>query len=445
MSSNLRPKHLLRPVSVRLALLLLLALCIGACGDLDLNAGTLLYDAGFSHEVISPNADGVDDATEISYSLRRPADISIYVDNADGERHYFRQNQRRSSGDYNVLWGGVIDEPYTLEDDFGPQEIQSWVLPNGVYTWTIEATEASGNTVAQTGTITLVESDNEVPLLQSFEVVPSVFRPNQDGLRDDAVSVSFYLSKDVAQQSLYLVDPENPNIRYFIAEDPGVSEPTDSGYHSFRYEGGVDLNAEPPPDGEYEVIAEVRDAAGNATRVVRSVTIEEGGKPRAGIVGGEIQWEGEMNRVVLVPLDGKLCFTAVVANEGAVPIRTSGPWPDQEYRFSENSNTIAIEAEDDSWLQQAGVWRFGINFDTTGVDFPYRWAIGRQEDLERRVIDGVEQWYLMPGDRGQVSGCILIDEQPPIGTTVWWGGLIHQSVGVANNEVDRITVQVGAP
>jgi len=423
----------------------LLTILIAACGDLDLSAGTLLYDAGFSHQVISPNADGVDDATEIAYSLRRPADISIFVENADGERHYFRQNQRRSAGDYSVLWGGVIDEPYTLEDEFGPQAILSWVLPNGVYTWTIEAMEDNGNTVTQTGTITLEASDNDVPLLQSFEVVPGIFRPNQDGLRDDAVSVSYYLSKDVAQQSLYLVDPENPTIRYFIAEDPGVALPTDRGYHSFRYEGGVDLNAEPPPDGDYEVIADVRDAAGNATRVVRPVTIEEGGKPRADIVGGEIEWEGEMNRVVLVPLDGKLCFSAVVANEGAVPIRTSGPWPGQEYRFSENSNTIAVAEGDDSWLQQAGVWRFGINFDTTGVDFPYRWAIGRQEDLEMRVIDGVEQWYLMPGARGQVSGCILIDEVPPVGTTVWWGGLIHQSVGVANNDVDRITVQVGVP
>jgi len=65
--------------------------------------------------------------------------------------------------------------------------------------------------------------------------------------------------------------------------------------------------------------------------------------------------------------------------------------------------------------------------------------------LERRVIDGVEQWYLLPGKAGRVSGCIVMDERPPVGTNFWWGGLIHEYVGVANNYIDRITVDVGMP
>jgi hypothetical protein len=319
------------------------------------------------------------------------------------------------------------------------------VLPDGAYTWRIRATEEGGATSAVTGTITLTNADAQLPLLNNFAVVPETFRPNQDGLRDDWVSISYYLTKDVASMLVYLIDPAAPDVRYFIGETPGDVEPTETGHHDLRYEGGVELGAEPPPDGDYQVVAEARDLAGNAVRVVRPLTIEEGGKPRADIAGGEIQWQGEMNRVVYVPLDGKLCFEAVVANEGVVPIRTSGPWPGEEYRFAENSNTLAARAEEPSWGQQAGVWRFGINFDTTGVDFPYRWAIGRKEDLEMRLIDGEEQYYLMPGERGVVDGCIHIDEEPPVGTAIWWGGLIHQAVEVANNNVDRITVEVGAP
>ncbi len=91
------------------------------------------------------------------------------------------------------------------------------------------------------------------------------------------------------------------------------------------------------------------------------------------------------------------------------------------------------------------MWRFGINFDTTGVDFPFRWAVGSKDQLELRLIDGKEQYYLMPGKSGSVNGCIVMDEKPPVGTQFWWAGLIHQSVSVANNDVDRITVQVGAP
>ena len=60
---------------------------------------------------------------------------------------------------------------------------------------------------------------------------------------------------------------------------------------------------------------------------------------------------------------------------------------------------MALGAKRSQLRQQAGVFRFGVNYDTTGIDFPFRWAIGRQEDLERRVIDGEEQWYLLPGER----------------------------------------------
>jgi hypothetical protein len=155
-------------------------------------------------------------------------------------------------------------------------------------------------------------------------------------------------------------------------------------------------------------------------------------------------------------LGDQLCFRTIVHNYGTTPIRTAGPWPGQTYQFTENRNSVAMQhmAEtispsmptgDKSWLRQTGVWRFGINFESTGVDFPFRWAVGRQEDLERRVIDGNEQWYLLPGDRGEVSGCIVINQPPLLNTNIWWGGLIHEDVATVSNDIDRITVVVESP
>lgn len=425
-------------------LLLTLVALLGGCGQLEFSAGPLLYDASFSLPAISPNADGVEDATEIRYSLRRPANVSISFEDADGNRTYFRADRRRAEGDYSVLWGGVVDQPELVETTYGPVQVLSRVLPDGVYRWTIEATDDAGETASLSGEITLAGGDTELPEMHNFVVVPETFRPNQDGLRDDWVSISYSLTKDVDSALVFIEDPDDSASRIFIAESPAVIEPNERGYHEYRYEGGVDLNAEPPPDGTYTIVGEARDKAGNAIRIERTLTIEEGGKPRADVAQGEIDWQGEVSRVVSLLLGDKLCFRAVVTNEGTVPIRTTGPWPGAEYRFGENYNTLAVR-EDETFLPQPGVWRFGINFDTTGVDFPYRWAVGRKEDLEMRVIDGDEQWYLMPGKSGQVSGCIIIDEEPPVGTTYWWGGLIHQSVDVANNDIDRITVQVGVP
>ncbi|MBE2238207.1 MAG: hypothetical protein IAE81_10475 [Caldilineaceae bacterium] len=427
------------------SLLLAAMMGVAGCGQLDFAMGPLLSEVTVSKSEITPNADGQDDVTEITYTLRRPADVSIYFENDAGERFYFRDNRRRAPGAYSVLWGGVVDNPETVDLGYGPVEILSRVLPDGDYRWVVAAVEDNGAPVEASGQITLRNGDTIMPELQNFTVAPEIFRPNQDGLADDRVSIGYFLTKEVQSINLFLRDPQKPELRYFIAEAPGLVKPTERGYHDYSYDGGVDLNAEPPPDGTYELIGEARDAAGNSVRVVRELTFEEGGKPRADVVGGEIDWEGENGRIVLLALGDKLCFTAYIENESLVPIRTSGPWPGQVYHYAENYNTLSVAQDEPSWLQQDGAWRFGINFDTTGIDFPYRWAIGRQEDLEKRVIDGREQWYLMPGKRGQVSGCIVLDEKPPIGTRFWWGGLIHQGVEVANNNIDRITVELGTP
>lgn len=428
---------------LRFALLLLTALILAGCGQLDFAIGPLLYDVVVSPEAISPNADGSQDVTEIRYSLRRTAAVSIYFEDTQGERFYFRQERLRSPGDYSVFWGGAVDEAKTVETNNDPQQILSWVLPDGAYTWAIEGLEDNGESSRITGTITLSDGDTLVPELHNFAVVPQSFSPNQDSI-DDFVSISYYLTKDVANVSIYLIDPAEPDVRFPIAEAPGIAKPTEKGYHEYRYEADVDRNAEPPPDGDYVIIGEARDAAGNAVRVERTLTISEGGKPRAEVAQGEIFWEGEMGRIVTMMLNDKLCFKTYITNVGTVPIRTSGPWPGQEYLFSENYNTLAATI-DQSYGQQSGAWRFGINFDTTGVDFPFRWAVGRQEDLERRVIDGKDQWYLLPGKTGEVSGCIQIDQPPALGTRFWEGGLIHQGVAVVNTAVDRITVEVGVP
>jgi len=451
----------IRPLFLGLLSLALLA----GCGQLNFNWGPLLYAVSVTPDQITPNADGDQDVTQIAYSLRRTAAMSIYFTNAQGERYYFRQERRRAPGDYRVLWGGTADESRLVETTYGSQEILSQVLPDGAYEWTVAATDETGHTESMTGTVTLQAGDAIVPELYNFAVVPQAFRPNQDGLRDDWVSISFSLTKDVESLVVYLIDPADPLLKYYISQQPGLADPEAAGYKEYRYEGDVDKNAVPPPDGLYHVIAEARDRAGNAVRVTRELTITDGGKPFAEIDRGEINWyvirngerQEQLTRTISLNLGDKLCFEAVIHNYGVTPIRTAGPWPGQEYRFAENRNTVAMRHAqetvtaqdpngDQSWLRQTGVWRFGINFESTGIDFPYRWAIGRQSELERREIEGYgEQWYLLPGERGQVSGCILIDEPPLLNTNLWWGGLIHEDVATVNNDIDRITVVVEAP
>ena len=230
-------------------LLILIALLLGGCGRLEWSIGPLLRDVTVAPDEISPNADGDTDVTEIRYTLSRSAFVSIFFENEDDERFYFRKDRRRSPGNYGVLWGGVMDEPEIEVVEGGANEILSRVLPDGRYHWVVQATDDNAATESVDGTITLENGDTDIPRLESFAVVPTVFRPNLDGLRDDWVSVTYNLSKEVENVQVYLLNPDRPGVKFHIAEGPNTIDPWEPGNHSYKYFGGTDLNAEPPPDG----------------------------------------------------------------------------------------------------------------------------------------------------------------------------------------------------
>jgi hypothetical protein len=394
---------------------------------------------------------GLPRATKITYELGRPANVSIYFEDAHGQRHYFRRDQPRAAGQYAVDWNGLINDPQLRAVPGGSELVEAWVLPDGAYRWVIEAWDAQGQQMQAEGQLAIQDGDSSLPDIQRFTVVPQEFSPKQDGMRGNRVSISYYLAKAAQTVRVYLekprLKPGDPVVRYPVAGEPTDVDlkPNAAGYHGYSWDAGVDLGVDPPPDGDYIIYATAEDPVGNQVAVSTTLTIKEGGKPIAEVYGGEVHWQNEVDRDVKLALGDSLCFTTTVANMGPVPIRTSGPWPGQVYKFSENSNTLARDQKQDAWYQQAGVWRFGINYEQRGVDFPFRWAIGRPEDLEKRIVDGSTQYYLLPGHQGQVSGCIQFDQMPAVNTHLFWGGLIQEYVQVASDGLETITVEVSPP
>jgi hypothetical protein len=425
--------------------LMLLSLALGGC-----HLRPLLYDVSISPDAISANADGKDDATNIEYKLSRNASISIYFENGAGERYHFRQDRPRSAGEYRVQWGGTVNQRRWLVNEFGRQSVESWVLPDGTYTWVVEATGEDGGPERAEGQIQLSGGDAVIPELRNFTVTLPVFTPNQDGLAD-RTGVAYFLSKDVDNVQVYLYDPDNPSVQYPLEEQERAIEPGKAGYHYYDYDGGVDRGADPPPDGTYVVVGEARDLVGHHVVVSSTLTIEQGGKPRADVVNGEIQWGDVMRSLegteAYLPLGSTLVFTTYVENYGRVPIRTSGPPSGTHYRSDQNYNTLAVEMGDESWHQQAGVWRFGINFDISDTDNPYRWAVGKPEELRCEVIEGQEQCFLDPGMRGTITGSIELVGPFPRKDIYAWGALIHEWVGISaeNNYVDRVLIHIDEP
>ncbi|HOA24688.1 MAG: hypothetical protein WBH90_10260 [Aggregatilineales bacterium] len=395
--------------------------------------GPVLVEADVSLDRITPNADGQEDVTRISYRLRRQANVSIYFEGEDGTRYYYRQNEPRVRGEYEVLFSGVVDG-FTLEGEEVSGEVLRRLLPDGEYRWVVEATDVlTGRVDRIEGTLVITDSDSILPDLWDFTVSPEVFTPNQDGI-DDQIWINVYVPKE-ADLTVYLID--DAGTRYYVPESQQDRAPGKGGRHIFQWDGGVDMGKDPPPDGTYTVLVEAKDAEGQMVRHKSEVTIRFGGVPLAEIVGQPVGDTVRFSSETVLQGD-VLTFELTVENYGDSPIRTTGPEPGFIYEQDETYATSGYQVE-------SGAWRVGIHCDTCTVDFPWRWALGSQENLTPIESGGQTHYYLMPGERAVVTGGIrltnIVEARNP---QEFWAGLIHEDVGVAtvNQRVDPHWIRI---
>lgn len=392
---------------------------------------TLLRYANFDANRITPNADGDTDLTRISYELSRSARVSIYFEDTASQRYYFRNGRVRGADEYEVLFSGIVDG-YRLPDELTQGDILARLLPNGRYTWVVEATDINDQTERLTGTLEIAQADTALPEMRGFELDKPVFTPNRDGI-DDRVLIQYNLQKE-ANVRVFLRLPDGAELP--IPEKEREIPAGDPGRHYYDYEGGVDNGETPPPDGMYEVVAIAEDAEGQKIEVTESLAIEIGGVPRADIFAPPSGDTFEVSGTA-VAICNTLYFTLTVENYGSTPIRTTGPAPDTIYDSDWNYNSLG-------WFTESGAWRVGIGFENELANYPYRWAIGRGEDLVE--IEGHR--YLMPGQRALVTGGIRLTgpfgERNPQPV---WAGLIHEDVEISqfNNRVDPKAILVDLP
>ncbi|HEC22544.1 MAG TPA: hypothetical protein ENI95_06475 [Chloroflexi bacterium] len=395
--------------------------------------GPVITEAEFGLSTITPNADGDSDVTRISYRIRRPAVISIYFEDENGERYYFRRERPRSRGEYSVLFSGVV-EGFVQEGETVRGEVLARLLPDGEYTWVIEAVDqATGQTDRVTGYLTVADADPQIPDLWEFSISPEVFTPNQDGL-DDRVWINVYVPKPATLQ-VFLINEEGERI--FVPEFQEARTPGEEGRHSFEYDGGVDMGRSPPPDGTYTVLVEATDEEGQRVQRSGRLTIENGGLPLAEIVAQPVGDTVRFSSRTVVVGD-VLTFELTVWNYGDAPIRTTGPAPGYIYDQDEVFSSTG-------YYEESGAWRVGIHCDTCLVDYPWRWALGTPENLTPIESNGQVHYYLMPGQRVVVTGGIrlhnIVESRNP---QQFWAGLIHEDVGIAplNNRVDPHWIEI---
>lgn len=448
------------------ALLTALAVIVGGSALLQPNL-PLLREATLSHTRITPNADGIDDVTEIRYTLSRTARLSITFTRMDGTRFAFREDELRPAGEYRVLFSGVVNG-FSLPDEQLGGIVERRLMPNGDYTWEIRAVDAqTGAIMSQSGTLTLAEGAAQLPDIQTFEIAPEIFTPNQDGY-DDRVNINLYLAAP-ARLTVYLESAEG--VRYYVAERFEGRLPDEGGARTFDYDGGVDNNITPPPDGEYRVIAIAEDRVGQRVRREGRVIIRDSGLPNAEIVaqssGRTVTWaslpyddsyytdaQTQGRRVepplgvqstmaqITLPQGDLLLFRLTVLNYGTTPIRTIGPWQGTVYQYDQTEAAMTTPENRDAI---SGAWRVGVQCERSESSYPWRWALGTQEELTRVERDGEVLWYLQPNQQVTVWGAVRMTRLIPTrNPQKCFAALIHEDVAIPprQNRVGEIDVRL---
>jgi hypothetical protein len=394
-------------------------------------AGELLSDVSFSAETLTPNGDRAGDTLLIEYHLARDAQVSIYFVDQEGIRYDYRraENRTRSRWDpYAVYFSGIV-QGYNLPGEELDFQIVRRVLQDGDYTWVVEASDGAGHTQRVTGSLTVSEADTGLPGLENLTIYPPLFTPNRDGISDRA-RINVWLTKQVESLIVYLLEEDGTRGDHIPEDERSPALPGEPGLHSFDYDAGVDLGADPPPDGTYTVQAEAQDAIGQRTIATVPVTIQNGGVPRGYIYNGEVAWSSET-----ILLGETLYFTLTVENDSATSLRTGGPPPGTVYVSDQNYATLGETI-------QSGVFRVGVGCEDSPIDYPWRWAVGERELLAE---DEEGHLYLPPFTLATVTGGIrFVEITQDHNPQYCWTGLIHEDVEIAlvNNRVDPVYLRI---
>ena len=408
--ARLNRRHV-RTLAAALGMLAAFVLLVGCAQQ------PLLADLPNDIITLTPNGDGLDDTASITYTIGAPAHVSIWIEAADGKRWMLRDAvQRAASPDaYLLSFDGTVQSA----DPNDP--IRQSVLPNGTYTYVVQATPDDGGTVdEQRGTVEVRDAITQLPMVEDVNVT-SAFSPNEDAIDD--VAYFTYRLPITATITIDLTRSDGTVI-------PFISDLEEGPYAQSHLWDGKQPNGALLASGVYTYTIAARDRVGNIVERQGPITIDAPGSSEARVSFVHIA-------PVEVALGDVITVTVRVENTGNVPIRTQGPGSGFLYTTDDTYASIL----DRKWKDQGGgFWRVGLDWGG-GHAYPFRWALSSRPP---------EQWaqpnewdYLQPGEVVDITGSVRIEQRES--RMEFYVGLVHEGVGYPVNNVGRTLVCVGIP
>lgn len=217
---------------------------------------TILKSGYASPNPFTPDGDGVQDATAISFLLAQNAKVSVDILNYRGVVRNLLADELKDEGLQQPVWTGTNNH--------------GQVLPRGTYKFIVRAVTDSGATQDRTGTVTL-----SIPLLQVTTpwVSTNPFSPNGDGASDTTAFV-YHLNRP-AQVTIEVLNWLGP-IRTVVYETSRAPGKNMEGWT------GTDLLGHPLANGTYSYKIRAK-TGGEVAEAVGTLTVQ-------GVVGGGPRW-----------------------------------------------------------------------------------------------------------------------------------------------------------
>ncbi|HEY0739659.1 MAG TPA: hypothetical protein VGD69_32340 [Herpetosiphonaceae bacterium] len=395
---------------VRITGIAVFALVLIGCGQRE-----TLSDVGTSSSVISPNSDGVGDSLTINYTIGAPASISVFLDDQAGKRYTLRDKQpRMPSGEpYSLVFDGTVQGS-------DPSIVQQ-VLPNGTYTYTVEATPTGGGSPSTvTGEIVVEDAADQPPSIEDLSVTEQ-FSPNEDA--DEDVAYFTYRLPVSATVTINFTDQSNNQI-------PFIAELGEGPFAQSHIWDGSRPDGSLVGTGTYTYTITARDQVGNIVQRQGQIEVVSPGRSSAQVTFAQIA-------PVRVALGSEITMTVRVKNTGDVPIKTQGP--PSGYLYS--TDDIFSSIEEHKWDDKGGgFWRVALDWGG-GHGYPFRWAMSPRP-MEQWAKPG--EWdYLQPGEEVEITGRVRIEQRED--RMQFYIGLAHEGVGYPVNNVARTLICVGIP
>jgi len=195
---------------------------------------------------------GTDDTATLNYTLSLPADVTVRIFNSSGTLvRGLITSAPKLAGPNGDVWDGANNS--------------GSLMPNGIYTFTVDASTGSGAAVQKSSTVVI--DNGPPPTITLVQASPAIFSPNASPGSQDATAIGYTLSQAA-----------NATVRIFnsggtLVRDLVTFSPRSAGSNSESWDGRDNLS-QFVADGAYSFTIDASSGAGGAVQQSGTVTVD---------------------------------------------------------------------------------------------------------------------------------------------------------------------------